>query len=203
MSAGEALQRADIKPLTLEAKEAISLINGTQAMLAVGLLALAAGGDPGRHRRRDRSADARRSAGNRRRVRRTHSQGASASRAVAGRRQNLRRMLEGSQIRESHRDCGKVQDAYSLRCIPQVHGAVRDTLAHAAQVFEIEMNSAVDNPLVFLRRGAMGARERPSSQRRHLRRQLSRRAPGLRSRLPGDRAERAGRNLRAAHWSGW
>ena len=63
--------------------------------------------------------------------------------------ENLRRMLEGSQIRESHRECGRVQDAYSLRCIPQVHGAVRDTLAHCREVFEIEANSAVDNPLVF------------------------------------------------------
>jgi histidine ammonia-lyase len=59
-------------------------------------------------------------------------------------------MLEGSLIRESHRQCGRVQDAYSLRCIPQVHGAVRDTLAHCREVFETEANSAVDNPLVFL-----------------------------------------------------
>jgi len=66
---------------------------------------------------------------------------------------NLRRMLEGSQINESHRDCGRVQDAYSLRCIPQVHGAVRDTLAHCRHVFETEVNSAVDNPLVFVARG--------------------------------------------------
>src|SRR4029077_20127900 len=64
---------------------------------------------------------------------------------------NLRRMLEGSQIRESHRECGRVQDAYSLRCIPQVHGAVRDTLAHCRAVFETEVNSAVDNPLVFVK----------------------------------------------------
>ena len=63
---------------------------------------------------------------------------------------NLRKMLEGSQIRESHRECGRVQDAYSLRCIPQVHGAVRDTLVHCREVFEIEANSAVDNPLVFI-----------------------------------------------------
>ena len=63
---------------------------------------------------------------------------------------NLRKMLEGSQIRESHRECGRVQDAYSLRCIPQVHGAVRDTLAHCREVFETEANSAVDNPLVFI-----------------------------------------------------
>src|SRR3989440_6148922 len=62
---------------------------------------------------------------------------------------NLRRMLEGSQIRESHKECGRVQDAYSLRCIPQVHGAVRDTLGFCRRTFEIEMNAAVDNPLVF------------------------------------------------------
>jgi histidine ammonia-lyase len=66
---------------------------------------------------------------------------------------NLRRMLEGSQIRDSHRECGRVQDAYSLRCIPQVHGAVRDTLAHCREVFETEANSAVDNPLVFVKGG--------------------------------------------------
>ncbi len=65
--------------------------------------------------------------------------------------ENLRRMLDGSQIRESHRDCGRVQDAYSLRCMPQVHGAVRDTLTHCREVMEIEVNSAVDNPLVFVK----------------------------------------------------
>ena len=74
--------------------------------------------------------------------------------------ENLRRMLEGSLIRESHRECQKVQDAYSLRCIPQVHGAVRDTLAHCRQVFEIEMNSAVDNPLVFPEERKVGAPKR-------------------------------------------
>ena len=65
---------------------------------------------------------------------------------------NLRKMLEGSTLRESHLDCERVQDAYSLRCMPQVHGAVRDTLAHCRDVMEIETNSAVDNPLVFLRK---------------------------------------------------
>src|SRR5262249_46176249 len=64
---------------------------------------------------------------------------------------NLRKLLEGSQIRESHRDCGRVQDAYSLRCMPQGHGAGRDTLAHCREVMETEVNSAVDNPLVFAR----------------------------------------------------
>jgi histidine ammonia-lyase len=66
---------------------------------------------------------------------------------------HLRKMLEGSQIRESHRNCDRVQDAYSLRCMPQVHGAVRDTLTHCRDVMEIEVNSAVDNPLVFPARG--------------------------------------------------
>jgi histidine ammonia-lyase len=145
----EALKRAQIRPLVLEAKETISLINGTQAMLAVGILALLAaetlvdtadvlGGlccdalkgtdtafDERIHKARPHAGQTKTAA-------------------------NLRSMLEGSEIRESHRTCGRVQDAYSLRCIPQVHGAVRDTLAHCRGVFEIEANSAVDNPLVFL-----------------------------------------------------
>jgi len=72
-------------------------------------------------------------------------------------------MLEGSQIRESHRgpECRKVQDAYSMRCIPQVHGAVRDTLTNARATFEIEMNSAVDNPLVFAEAQQPGEKKKP------------------------------------------
>jgi histidine ammonia-lyase len=143
-----ALKAAGIKPLVLEAKEAVSLINGTQAMLAVGTLSLLAaeilvdsadvigamacdalkGTDAAFDERIHRA--------------RPHT-GQIATAA------NLRKLLEGSAIRESHRDCGRVQDAYSLRCMPQVHGAVRDTLAHCRSVFETETNSAVDNPLVF------------------------------------------------------
>ncbi len=145
----DALKQAQVKPLVLEAKETISLINGTQGMLAVGTLALLAaetlvdsadvlGGlccdalkgtdaafDERIHQARPHAGQMKTAA-------------------------NLRKMLEGSQIRESHRTCGRVQDAYSLRCIPQVHGAVRDTLAHCREVFETEANSAVDNPLVFI-----------------------------------------------------
>src|SRR6185295_10780022 len=62
---------------------------------------------------------------------------------------NLHKLLAGSAIRESHRDCGKVQDAYSLRCAPQVHGAVRDALAFARRTVEIEINAGTDNPMVF------------------------------------------------------
>jgi histidine ammonia-lyase len=61
--------------------------------------------------------------------------------------------LKGSEIRESHRGCGRVQDNYALRCMPQVHGAARDAFEHARAVLEIEMNSATDNPLVFAGRG--------------------------------------------------
>jgi histidine ammonia-lyase len=149
IASSDALKRAQIKPVVLGAKEAVSLINGTQAMLGVGTLALLAseilvdsadviGGlscdalkgtdaafDDRIHQVRPHIGQLR----------------------TAG---NLRRMLEGSQIRESHRDCARVQDAYSLRCIPQVHGAVRDTLAHCREIFETEANSAVDNPLVFI-----------------------------------------------------
>ena len=144
----EVLKQADIRPIVLEAKEAISLINGTQAMLAVGLLAtlqaevLADSADVigsltvDALRGTDVAFDER-----------IHAARPHAGQFVVAR--NLRLMLEGSQIRESHRECGKVQDAYSLRCIPQVHGAVRDTVAHCRGVFEVEMNSAVDNPLVF------------------------------------------------------
>ncbi|HVI09696.1 MAG TPA: histidine ammonia-lyase [Candidatus Binatia bacterium] len=146
--AAEALKRAQVKPLVLEAKEAISLINGTQAMLAVGTLALLAaetlvdsadvlGG---------LSCDALKGTDTAFDERIHQARPHSGQIKSAG---NLRKMLEGSEIRESHRTCGRVQDAYSLRCIPQVHGAVRDTLAHCRAVFEIEANSAVDNPLVF------------------------------------------------------
>ena len=98
---------------------------------------------------------------------------------------NLRLLLEGSELRESHRDCGRVQDAYSLRCIPQVHGAVRDTLAHCREVMEIEANSAVDNPLVFLDVTSESAKGSA------LRRKFPRRAGGFCFGFPGDRFDRA------------
>jgi histidine ammonia-lyase len=157
LSGAAALTAADIKPLVLEAKEAISLINGTQGMLAVGALALISAETLADSadvlgamsldalKGTDVAMDER-----------IHS-----ARPHAGQSQvaaNIRRLLTGSAIRESHKDCGRVQDAYSLRCIPQVHGAVRDTLAFCRQVFETEMNSAVDNPLVFPAPKKVGAK---------------------------------------------
>jgi histidine ammonia-lyase len=147
VSAG-ALGKAEIKAVVLEAKEAVSLINGTQAMLACGTLAVLAAeilvdsADVIASLSLDalKGTDA------------AFDERIHKARPHAGQIQtaaNLRKLLEGSAIRESHRECGKVQDAYSLRCIPQVHGAVRDALAYCRSVFEIEANSAVDNPLVF------------------------------------------------------
>ena len=147
--AAETLHKAQVKPLVLEAKEAVSLINGTQAMLAVGTLALLAAetlidsADVIGALTLDALQGTDVAFDERIHLARPHAGQIKTA-------ENLRRMLEGSQIRESHRECGRVQDAYSLRCIPQVHGAVRDTLAHCREVFEIEANSAVDNPLVFV-----------------------------------------------------
>lgn len=154
VAAGTALKRAGLVPLVLEAKEGISLVNGTQAMLSVGLLAL-------RHAEilvdtadvaGSLSLDALRGSpvafDARLQQTRPHPGQIQTAR-------NLLRLNRGSSIRQSHRDCDRVQDAYSLRCMPQVHGAVRDALAFARRTFEIEMNSATDNPLVFADSGAV------------------------------------------------
>ena len=150
IASAEALRRAQIKPLVLEAKEAVSLINGTQGMLAVGVLAwlsaetLVDSADVigaltlDALRGTDVAFDER--------IHKVRPHNGQLTTAT-----NLRKMLEGSQLRDSHRDCDRVQDAYSLRCMPQVHGAVRDTLTHCREVMEIEVNSAVDNPLVFVK----------------------------------------------------
>jgi histidine ammonia-lyase len=161
----EGLRKAGIKPLVLEAKEAVSLINGTQAMLALGTLALLAAETLvdsadvigsltlDALRGTDVAFDER--------IHKARPHAGQLKSAA-----NLRRMLEGSQLRESHRECGRVQDAYSLRCIPQVHGAVRDTLGNCRAVFETESNSAVDNPLVFLKHdsGGTGVPARPAER---------------------------------------
>lgn len=148
----EALQAGGLTPVTLEAKEGLALINGTQLMTAVAALALteawrlARGADVAGAltldalRGTDVAFDPRIQAA------RPHpGQGASA--------RNLCKLLSGSSIRESHRECGKVQDAYSLRCMPQVHGAVRDALAYVQATLAIEVNAATDNPMVFAETG--------------------------------------------------
>jgi histidine ammonia-lyase len=154
MSAAEALAEAGLAPVVLEAKEGLALINGTQLMTAVGGLALAEA------LRLTRAADV---------IgaltldvlkgtdvafdERIHAARPHPGQSVSAK--NLRALLAGSAIRESHRDCGKVQDAYSLRCIPQVHGAVRDALAYAERTIAIELNAATDNPMVFAESGEL------------------------------------------------
>jgi histidine ammonia-lyase len=149
LAADEALRRAGLQPMVLAAKEGLALLNGTQAMNAVGALALARGlrvtqladlagamslealmgtpvaFDPRIHQARPHAGQI----------------------LVA---EHLLELLADSQIRESHRaHDSRVQDAYCLRCMPQVHGAVRDALEHVRGVLQIESGSATDNPLVF------------------------------------------------------
>ncbi|MFC5788481.1 histidine ammonia-lyase [Agromyces tardus] len=151
MSAADALAAAGIAPLRLGEKEGLALINGTDGML--GMLALAI--DDLRMLLTTADVAAAMSveglmgtdavfAADLHALRPQRGQAVSAG--------NLRRLLAGSPIVASHKgpECTRVQDAYSLRCAPQVHGAARDTLAHAASVADAELASAVDNPVLTL-----------------------------------------------------
>jgi histidine ammonia-lyase len=149
--AADALAAAGIEPLVLAEKEGLALINGTDGML--GMLVLAAADLAVALRTADvtaaMSVEAQLGtdavfAADLQRLRPHPGQAASAA--------NLRALLAASAIMESHRgpDCTRVQDAYSLRCSPQVHGAARDTLAHAETVASRELASAIDNPVVTL-----------------------------------------------------
>jgi histidine ammonia-lyase len=148
VAGGDALGSAGLSAVALEAKEGLALINGTQASAAVASLALLAS------ERLARAADIAASLSidglrgsyhpfeARLHAPRAHAgQSASAS--------NLFRLLQDSTINRSHANCGRVQDAYSMRCAPQVHGAARDAFAFARRTLEIEANAATDNPMVF------------------------------------------------------
>jgi histidine ammonia-lyase len=153
LGGGEAMRLAGIRPVALEAKEGLSLLNGTQGMLALLSLAL---------READiltdaadvaaaLSLDALRGSPGAFDARIMHARAYTGAATTA---RNLAHLNEGSQIRESHRSAEKdprVQDAYSVRCTPQVHGAVRDSLAQAREMAAVELNSATDNPLVFVK----------------------------------------------------
>ncbi|MFD1645864.1 histidine ammonia-lyase [Haloarchaeobius litoreus] len=148
LSGDEALAAVGLEPLSLEAKEGLALINGTQ--LTVGKAALAVV-DAERVVRAADIAGA---------LTTEVTMGTTASSAPviqevrphegqAESARNVRRCCAESEIVESHRNCDRVQDAYSIRCLPQVHGAVRDAVAHLRDAVEVELNSATDNPLVF------------------------------------------------------
>ncbi len=151
LSGGEAMAAAGVEPLVLEAKEGLALINGTQLMTGVGLLALfkaetiAKCADVAAAMTLEalRGTDAAYGP-------LTHGVRPHPGQLATAR--NLMRLLEGSEILPAHSDPAsdkKVQDAYSLRCAPQVHGAAKDALAYVRRVLEVEVNAATDNPLVF------------------------------------------------------
>jgi histidine ammonia-lyase len=146
--AAEVLKEHGLEPISLGAKDGLSLINGTQFMAAYGAWIL--------HRATKlvRTADILAAMSLEALQGSAHpfDERVHAIRPHKGQMdvaRNMRRLLEESEILESHRDCGKVQDPYCLRCVPQVHGASRDALSYGVGVLETEMNAVTDNPLVF------------------------------------------------------
>ena len=146
--AAGALAEVGLTPVTLEAKEGLALINGTQAMTSIGALAiydaleLATAADIAAAMSLEALKGSRSPFDARVTTLRAHP-GAADTAA------NVRAISADSPIHASHADCDKIQDAYSLRCVPQVHGASRDALRHAAEVLTREINAVTDNPLVF------------------------------------------------------
>ncbi|HYW50929.1 MAG TPA: histidine ammonia-lyase, partial [Gemmatimonadaceae bacterium] len=148
MTGRDALTAAGLAPVVLEAKEGLALINGTQAMTAIGALLvhdaqrLATIADIAGAM----SLEALKGTAAAFDARVAEVRAHPGAAAVAA---NLRRLASDSPIHASHHDCEKLQDAYSLRCMPQVHGASRDALTHVAAVVTRECNAVTDNPLVF------------------------------------------------------
>jgi len=148
LDGGAALARAGLQPVDLGAKEGLALINGTQASTAIAALALL---DAERLARAADLAAALSIDGLRGSYHpfesRLHDPRPHPGQQIAA--ANLLALLQDSPINRSHENCGRVQDAYSMRCAPQVHGAARDALAHARTTLAIEANAATDNPMVF------------------------------------------------------
>lgn len=144
----EALQRIGMEPLTLQAKEGLALINGTHLMLAMGALTVHDGWVMTRTAEVAAAMSLEAMLGSQvpfdSRIHALRPQ--SGQKTTAAR---VLKLLGGSEIIPSHQDCGRVQDPYTLRCIPQVIGSVRDTLAHCEQIFTNELQAVTDNPLVF------------------------------------------------------
>jgi len=148
LTGSEALQLANIKPIELEAKEGLALINGTQVMTGVAAIVIdeaeaviktadiIAACTIDALKGSDAPFD-----------KRLHELRPHPGQLKSA--ENLRHVMKNSQIRESHRNCDHVQDAYSMRCAPQVHGASRDTIDYVKKVIEIEINSVTDNPIIF------------------------------------------------------
>jgi histidine ammonia-lyase len=152
LAGADALRRVGREPLRLRAKEGLSLINGTQFMAAFGALGVVRG------RRLGQAADIACALtiealqGSRQGLR-PEVQELRPLRGQAESAANILGVLEGSDVMESHRWCDRVQDAYSLRCAPQVHGACRDLLRYVEETVATELNAATDNPLVLVAEG--------------------------------------------------
>jgi histidine ammonia-lyase len=149
LGGAEALERVGLEPVRLRAKEGLSLINGTQFMSAIGALAVM------RARRLAAAADiacalSLEALQGSRVAFRPEIQALRPLPGQAAAAANVLRLVEGSAIIEAHRWCDKVQDAYSLRCAPQVHGASRDLIAYADATVAVELNAATDNPIVLV-----------------------------------------------------
>lgn len=152
MSGGDALAQAGLHPIQLKSKEGLAVLNGTQAMTAVAsinliraLNILEAADILGAMSTEvllctDTAFDER--------IHKARNQDGQMTSA-----ENLRTLLHGSPMVQSHKDCKKIQDAYSIRCMPQVHGASRDAVRHIQQIVEREINAASDNPLIFIENG--------------------------------------------------
>ena len=154
LSGTEALAHAGLEPVRLQAKEGLSLVNGTQFMGAIAALALVRAGRLAKATDIACALSVEALQGSRVAFRpEIH-----ALRPFEGQRDaaaNVLRLLEGSAIIESHRWCDKVQDAYSLRCAPQVHGASRDLMDYVERTIAVELNAATDNPLVLVDDGEL------------------------------------------------
>jgi len=150
-----ALARAGLEPLTLGAKEGLALINGTQLTVGLGALLVV---DTERLVRAADVAGALTTEVTLSSTVPSHPaiQAVRPHDGQADSAANLRRLTADSEIVDSHRNCDRVQDAYSTRCLPQVHGAVRDAVTHLRDAVEVELNSATDNPLVFQRDSIAG-----------------------------------------------
>jgi histidine ammonia-lyase len=144
----EALRRAALAPITLKAKEGLALINGTCGMTGIGALTLNRAGrlvtlaDVAGAMTLEALRGSQVPFDERLQTVRPHPGQAASAR-------NLRMLLRDSEVMVSHKDCGKIQDSYTLRCMPQVHGGVRDALAFAREAVSRELNAATDNPLIF------------------------------------------------------
>ena len=193
LSGADALARAGLEPLRLQAKEGLSLVNGTQfmgAFAALGLVRARAARErpptsPARSRSRRSRARATASCPQIHELRPLRGQAASAA--------NILALLEGSAIIEAHRWCDHVQDAYSLRCAAQVHGASRDLLDYVEYTAGVELNAATDNPLVFSEDGTLALE-------RELPRPAARRSPSTCWRWPSA-SWRASPSVAPSAWS--